>query len=413
MPDRVVLAYSGGLDTSVCLYWLREEYGYEVHTLTLDLGAQPDLEAARQRAKAAGVTEPLIVDAREEFLRDFVFPALKANARYEGQYPLATALSRPLIARHLVEAAIARGASAVAHGCTGKGNDQVRFDVSVAALAPQLKVIAPVRDKGGKLTREEELELLQAHGLDFPMRKSSPYSTDENLWGRSIEAGALEDAWLQPPEDAYLWTKPIEATPNEPRFIEVGFEEGLPVRLDGEVVSALALVTELNRLAGEHGTGRIDHIENRLVGIKSREVYEAPAATVLLTAHEALEALTLSKEQMRFKASVAQQYADLVYNGLWFTAHREDLQAYVDSTQRYVTGTVRVRLHKGNATVVGRRSPYALYQESLATYSAGDTYDHAAAAGFIRIWGLPVRTQTQQQRKGRQNPPSSSGRGSG
>ena len=413
MPDRVVLAYSGGLDTSVCLYWLREEYGYEVHTLTLDLGAQPDLEAARQRAKAAGVAEPLIVDAREEFLRDFVFPALKANARYEGQYPLATALSRPLIARHLVEAAIARGASAVAHGCTGKGNDQVRFDVSVAALAPQLKVIAPVRDKGGKLTREEELELLQAHGLDFPMRKSSPYSTDENLWGRSIEAGALEDAWLQPPEDAYLWTKPIEATPNEPRFIEVGFEEGLPVRLDGEVVSALALVTELNRLAGEHGTGRIDHIENRLVGIKSREVYEAPAATVLLTAHEALEALTLSKEQMRFKASVAQQYADLVYNGLWFTAHREDLQAYVDSTQRYVTGTVRVRLHKGNATVVGRRSPYGLYQESLATYSAGDTYDHAAAAGFIRIWGLPVRTQTQQQRKGRQSPPSPSGRGSG
>jgi len=299
-----------------------------------------------------------------------------------------------------VEAALARGASAVAHGCTGKGNDQVRFDVSVAALAPQLKVIAPVRDKGGKLTREEELELLHTHGLDFPMRKSSPYSTDENLWGRSIEAGVLEDAWLQPPEDAYLWTKPIEATPETPRFIEISFAEGLPAGLDGEVVSGLALVTELNRLAGEHGIGRIDHIENRLVGIKSREVYEAPAATVLLTAHEALEALTLSKEQMRFKAIVAQQYADLVYNGLWFTAHREDLQAYVDSTQRYVTGTVRVRLHKGNATVVGRRSPYALYQESLATYSAGDTYDHAAAEGFIRIWGLPVRTQTERQRKG-------------
>ena len=310
--------------------------------------------------------------------------------------PLATALGRPLIAHCLIEAAREEGAYAVAHGCTGKGNDQVRLDVGVAALAPDLKIIAPIREWG--MSRDEEIEYARRHNVPVPLGKG-PYSVDENLWGRSIEAGDLEDPWQEPPEAAFAWTTPVDSTPSEPADLEIGFEQGLPVSMDGEEMKGVDLVRHLNHLAGEHGVGRIDHIENRLVGIKSREVYEAPAAVVLHTAHKALEAITLSKEQLRLKAQIAVEYADVVYNGLWYAHHRRDLDAYVRSTQRHVSGTVRLRLHKGNCSVVGRKSPYALYSHDLATYDREDKFDHRASEGFISIFGLPLRTQAQVQRK--------------
>ena len=391
--DKIVLAYSGGLDTSVAVPWLQEEYGVEVVTLTIDLG-MVDLEAIRERAMQVGAAKALTVDGRETLVKEFLFPALQAGAIYEEQYPLATALGRPLIARCLVEAARAEGAYAVAHGCTGKGNDQVRIDVGVAALAPELKVIAPIRDWG--MSREDEIEYGQARNLPINPGKSR-FSVDENLWGRSAEAGELEDPWREPPEDAYAWTNPVSQTPDMPAYLEIHFEQGIPTAVDGESMSGVDLIRHLNALAGEHGVGRVDHVENRLVGIKSREVYETPAAVVLHTAHKALETLTLSKEQSRAKARIAQEYADMVYNGLWFTRHRQDLDAYVRSAQRYVTGDIRMRLHKGVATVVGRSAPQALYQYQLATYDREDQFDHAAAAGFINIYGLPVRTQNQAQ----------------
>ncbi|MBI2887892.1 MAG: argininosuccinate synthase [Chloroflexi bacterium] len=394
--DKVVLAYSGGLDTSVIIRWLMDNLRCQVITLTIDLGNQPKLEEIRARALEIGAAKALVVDARELFVRHFVWPALRAGAVYEGQYPLATALGRPLIAKLLVDAAREEGATAVAHGCTGKGNDQVRFDLSVGALAPDLRVIAPVREWELK-TREEEIAYAQRHGIPVPVTRESPYSTDENLWGRSIESGVLEDAWQEPPEDVYLWTRPVTDTPAAAAQVEIEFREGVPVALDGQELESLALIDRLNRLAGEHGVGRIDHLENRLVGIKSREIYEAPAATVLLQAHRALEQMTLSKDQVRLKERVAQEYADLIYNGLWFTAHHQDLAAYVASTQRHVTGTVRLRLHRGAATVVGRRSPESLYDKSLATYETGDVFDQKAAVGFIYVWGLPVRVQAQAQ----------------
>jgi argininosuccinate synthase len=391
--DKIVLAYSGGLDTSVAVPWLKEKYDADIVTLTIDLG-MVDLEAIRRRALAVGAAKALTVDGKEALVKEFLFPALQAGAIYEEQYPLATALGRPLIARYLVEAARAEGAYAVAHGCTGKGNDQVRIEVSAAALAPELKVIAPIRDWG--MSREDEIEYARAR--DLPISPSrSRFSVDENLWGRSAEAGELEDPGLEPPEEAYDWTKPVSETPNEPTYLEVYFEQGIPTAIDGESMSGPDLIRHLNTVAGIHGVGRIDHVENRLVGIKSREVYEAPAAVVLHAAHKALEAMTLSKDQARTKARIAQEYADVVYNGLWFTAHRQDLDAYIRSTQRYVTGQVRVRLHKGACTVVGRSAPHALYQHQLATYDRGDQYDHAAAEGFISIYGLPVRTQNQAQ----------------
>ena len=391
--DKIVLAYSGGLDTSVAVPWLQEEYGVDVVTLTIDLG-MVDLEAIRERAMQVGAAKALTVDGRETLVREFLFPALQAGAIYEEQYPLATALGRPLIARCLVDAARAEGAYAVAHGCTGKGNDQVRIDVGVAALAPELKVIAPIRDWG--MSREDEIEYGQARNLPINPGKSR-FSVDENLWGRSAEAGELEDPWREPPEDAYVWTNPVSQTPDTPAYLEIHFEQGIPTAVDGERMAGVDLIRHLNALAGEHGVGRVDHVENRLVGIKSREVYETPAAVVLHTAHKALETLTLSKEQARAKARIAQEYADMVYNGLWFTRHRQDLDAYVRSSQRYVTGDIRMRLHKGVATVVGRSAPQALYQYQLATYDREDQFDHAAAAGFINIYGLPVRTQNQAQ----------------
>jgi len=397
MADKVVLAYSGGLDTSVAIKWLEEKYDLNVITLTVDIGNVPDLEAIRQKALKIGAIKAIVVDAKETFIKSFVFPALQADAVYEGQYPLATALGRPLIAQLLVETAKKEGAKVVAHGCTGKGNDQVRIDVSVAALAPELKVIAPARE--WKMTREQTIEYAQTHNIPVPITKTSPYSIDQNLWGRSIECGVLDDTWNEPPEDVFLWTKSLEKTPAKPVYLEIGFEKGVPVSLDGQKLEPVALVQKVHDLAGQHGIGRIDHVENRLVGIKSREVYEAPAAVVLLKAHQALEDLVLAKEQLRFKAKVAAEYADLIYNGLWFTSMRQDLAAYVESTQRYVTGTVRVRLFKGNCQVVGRKSPYSLYDYSLATYDKADAFDQSASPGFIYIWGLPVRTQANVQRQ--------------
>ena len=395
MADKIVLAYSGGLDTSVAIRWLQEQYGADIATLTMDLGGQVDLEAARQRALDIGAVRADVMDAREEFVRDYVWPALRAGAIYEGVYPLATALGRPLIAKHLVRIAQEEGASGIAHGCTGKGNDQVRFDVSAAALAPSIKVVAPAREWG--MSRDDEIAYAQERNIPLDLNKRSSYSVDENLWGRSIEAGDLEDPWVEPPEEAYAWTVSVAAAPDEPRSVEIRFEQGVPVAMDGEELGGVALIELLNEAAGAHGVGRIDHVENRLVGIKSREVYEAPAGIVLHLAHRALEQMCLSKEQSRFKERLAQEYADLVYNGLWFTAHRRDLDAYVLSTQRHVNGTVRVRLHKGSATVTGRESTEALYRHDLATYDAGDTFDHQASVGFISVFGLPVRTQARVQ----------------
>ncbi len=395
MADKIVLAYSGGLDTSVAIRWLQEQYGVDIATLTMDLGGQVDLEAARQRALDIGAIRADVMDAREEFVRDYVWPALRAGAIYEGVYPLATALGRPLIAKHLVRIAQEEEALGIAHGCTGKGNDQVRFDVSAGALAPSLKVVAPAREWG--MTRDDEIAYAKERDIELDLNKRSSYSTDENLWGRSIEAGDLEDPWMEPPEEAYAWTVSVAAAPDEARYVEIRFAEGVPVAIDGEELNGVALIELLNEVAGAHGVGRIDHIENRLVGIKSREVYEAPAGTVLHLAHRALEQMCLTKEQSRFKERLAQEYADLVYNGLWFTAHRRDLDAYVLSTQRHVNGTVRVRLHKGSATVTGRESAEALYRHDLATYDAGDTFDHQASVGFISVFGLPVRTQARVQ----------------
>ncbi|PIP48098.1 MAG: argininosuccinate synthase [Chloroflexi bacterium CG07_land_8_20_14_0_80_45_17] len=395
MMDKAVLAYSGGLDTSVAIKWLKERYNLKVITLTADIGGYSNLEAIRQKALDIGAIKALVMDAKETFIKSFVFPALQADALYEGQYPLATALGRPLIAQLLVDTAKKEGATIVAHGCTGKGNDQVRFDVSIAALAPELKVIAPARE--WNMTREQTIAYAQDHNIPVPATTASPYSVDENLWGRSIECGALEDPWSEPPKDVFAWTRSLEETPGQPSYLEIGFEKGIPVSLDDEELDGVTLVQRIHELAAEHGIGRIDHVENRLVGIKSREVYEAPAATVLLKAHQALEDLVLTKEQLRFKAKVVSEYADLIYNGLWFTGLRQDLAAYVQSSQRYVTGIVKVKLHKGNCRIVGRKSPYSLYNFSLATYDKGDVFDQSASPGFIHIWGLPVRTQARVQ----------------
>ena len=390
---KIVLAYSGGLDTSVAVPWLRENYDADVITCTIDLG-MVDLETIRQRAYAVGASDAVTVDGRDTLVREFLWPALQAGAIYEGQYPLATALGRPLIARYLAEVARQYDADAVAHGCTGKGNDQVRIEVGVATLAPGVQLIAPIREWG--MNREDEVEYARQRSLPIAP-SNNKYSTDENLWGRSAEAGALEDPWTEPPEDAYEWTTSPAAAPTEPAYVEVRFEQGIPVAVDGERMAGVDLIGHLNRLAGVHGVGRIDHLENRLVGIKSREVYESPAAVLLHGAHRALETLTLSREQSRFKERVAQEYAELVYNGLWYTAHRRDLDAYVSSTQRYVTGTARVRLHKGSCVVAGRAADQPLYDYGLATYDRADAFDHTAAPGFIDIYGLGPRTQRQRQ----------------
>ncbi len=396
MADKIVLAFSGGLDTSVAAHWLRSERGYDVYCLTVDLGNLGDLDTIRERGREAGAAEVDIVDARDDFLRYFVFPALQAGVVYEGRYPLATALGRPLIAKLLVDKAREVGATAVAHGCTGKGNDQVRLDVGVQTLAPDLTIVGTTREHS--VSRDEALAYAAEHGISVRQTAASPYSTDENLWGRSIEAGVLEDPWQEPPADVYEWTKPLDQTPAQPAVIEIRFEEGVPVALDGERMDPTPLVQRLSDLAGEHGIGRIDMVENRLVGIKSREIYEAPAAVVLLEAHRILEELTLTKQQTRFKGLVAQEYADLVYNGLWFSAHHRDLAEYVASTQRHVTGDVRLRLWHGTVMVMGRRAERSLYSEALATYNKeGDLFDQSHAQGFIRLHGLQAQVQAQRQ----------------
>ena len=395
MAEKIVLAYSGGLDTTVATRWLQEERGYEVHCLTVDLGKLPDIESAKRRGAEAGAVTVDVIDAKQDFLRHFVFPALQANLVYERAYPLATALGRPLIAKLLVDKAHEIGATAIAHGCTGKGNDQVRLDVGVQTLAPELTIVGTMRET--QMSRDEALRYAAKHNLTVHQTAESPYSVDENLWGRSIESGVLEDPWVAPPEEVYLWTKPLDQTPDTPTVVEISFEEGIPVALDGEATDPVALVQRLSDLGGEHGIGRIDMVENRLVGIKSREIYEAPAAVILLDAHRALEQLTLSKQQQRWKDQVAIEYADLVYNGLWFTAHHRDLSTYVRSTQRHVTGDVRMRLWRGTHTVLGRRAERSLYSEALATYGDNDQFDQSHAQGFIKLHGLAAQVQAHRQ----------------
>jgi argininosuccinate synthase len=396
MTDKVVLAYSGGLDTSVAVKWLADKYKMDVVAFTVDIGGVADLEKIKEKALKVGAVNAIVTDARKEFVEQYVYPAIQANVLYEGQYPLATALGRPLMAKLQVDVARKEGAVAVAHGSTGKGNDQVRFDVSVNALTPDLKIIAPAREWG--MTREETIAYAEKYNIPIPITVSSPYSIDENLYGRSIECGVLEDPWVEPPDDAFKWTKSIKDTPDEPEYLELTFEKGIPVRLNGETLDGIAMIQRLNELAGKNGFGRIDHIESRLVGIKSREIYEAPAGLLIIKAHKALENMTLSKEQLRLKERISTEYADLIYNGLWFTAHRNDLEAYIASTQRYVTGTIRIKLHKGTCMVVGRKSPFSLYDLSLATYDKGDIFDQSASPGFIHIWGLPARIQTKLQK---------------
>ncbi|HEY1380439.1 MAG TPA: argininosuccinate synthase [Gemmataceae bacterium] len=393
--DKVILAYSGGLDTSVMVPWIGEKYNLDVVTFTVDLGQGEDIQAIKQKATKTGAVDAIAIDARNLFVDHFVFPALMAGAMYEWKYPLATALGRPLIAKLMVDAAHEHHAKAVAHGCTGKGNDQVRFDVTFQTLDPSLKIIAPVRE--WSMTRPAALEYARKHNIPVEAKPESPYSIDQNLWGRSCEAGVLEDPWDEPPEEAYAWTTNPAKAPNEPQYVEIEFAHGVPVALDGQKLDGVPLIEKLNQIGGKHGIGRIDHVENRLVGIKSRELYEAPAAIILHDAHRELESLCLSKQAVRFKTLVSQEYADLIYNGLWFSGFHQDLFAFVASNQRFVSGLVRVKLFKGKATVVGRKSEHSLYSKKLATYDEGSDYDQSAAQGFIKIHGLSQQTQARLQ----------------
>jgi argininosuccinate synthase len=395
MAEKVVLAYSGGLDTSVLVKWLQEKYGFDVIAVNIDVGNEKDFTTVRQKALDIGAIESVVIDAKELFIKYFVFPALQADAIYEGQYPLATALTRPLMAKLLVDKARESKATTIVHGCTGKGNDQVRFEVSINALAPDIKILAPARE--WKMTREEAIAYAKEHNIPIPVTVSSPYSIDECLWGKAIECGTLEDPWQEPPEDAFTMTVSSDKAPDKPQYIEIRFEKGVPVSIDSEEMDGVTLVTRMNDITGKHGIGRIDHIEDRVVGIKSREIYEAPAATVLLQAHLALEAMTMSKGQLDFKQKVAREMSDLIYGGLWFSQLNRDLSAYVLSSQRYVTGEVRLKLYKGHSTVVGRKAPKSLYNLSLATYDVGDKFDQSASAGFIHLWGLPLKNQAQVQ----------------
>jgi argininosuccinate synthase len=387
MVERVILAYSGGLDTSVAIPWIKEKYGAEVITFTADVGQGDDFQAIELKALKAGAIKHHYVDLKDEFAKNYAFAGIKANVLYEGKYPLSTALARPLIVEKLVEVARKEKASAVAHGCTGKGNDQVRFDVGVKSLSPDLRIIAPIRE--WNMTRAEEIKYANQKGIPVPVTLESPYSIDQNLFGRSVESGILENASLEPPADAYEWTVPPEKAPDEPEYLEIEFDQGRPVALNGNPLSPAKLIESLNAIAGRHGIGRIDHLEDRLVGIKSREVYECPAAIVLLDAHHDLEKCVLTKHELYFKQHVEQQWAFLVYTGLWYDPLREDLDAFIEKTQERVTGVVRLKLYKGLAIVVGRSSPISLYDANLATYEKGSRFDQGWSVGFIQIWGLP------------------------
>lgn len=393
---KIVLAYSGGLDTSVAIRWLNEKYSYDVIALAIDVGQGKELEEVQQKALSIGAIESIVIDAKKEFADSFIAPALKANAIYENKYPLATALARPLIAKHLVEQARKFGASAIAHGSTAKGNDQVRFDVSVKVLAPELDIVAPAREWG--MTREESIAYAKSHDIAIPITVESPFSIDQNLWGRSVECGELEDPWIEPPEEAFSWTKSTDEAPNMPEYIEIGFSHGVPRCINGQDMEMTNLVEQLNNIGGKHGIGRIDMLENRLVGIKSREIYEAPAADILIKAHRELEALVLTKDVAHFKQPIEQQYAQMIYDGKWFSPLREALDGFVTESQKRVNGTVRLKLYKSQAIVAGRKSQNSLYDRSLATYETGDSFRHDSAVGFIDIWGLPLRVWAQQEK---------------
>jgi argininosuccinate synthase len=395
MTKKVILAYSGGLDTSVAIPWLKDK-GYEVIALCLDLGEGKDLPFIQSKALTIGAKESIVLDVQKEFAEQYALLALQSHALYEGKYPLISALSRPLIAKKLVETAEQYGATAVAHGCTGKGNDQVRFEVSIAALAPDLEILAPVRE--WSWSREEEIQYAKTHNIPIPIGKENPFSIDQNLWGRSNECGILEDPWAAPPEEAYELTVSIEDAPNKAQVVEIGFEKGVPVSLDGSFLPLDKLIHQLNEIGGAHGVGRIDHVENRLVGIKSREVYECPAAITLIKAHKELEDLTLVKEVAHFKPVIEKKIAELIYEGLWFSRLNDSLKAFLDETQVFVTGTVRVKFIKGHAIIEGRKSPYSLYDEKLATYTSDDVFDHGAAKGFISLWGLPTKVSSMVQK---------------
>ena len=395
---RAVLAYSGGVDTSVCIPYLLNEWGVEeVITFAADLGQGDELEPIRQKALDSGASQSIVGNLIEPFIVDFAFPAIRANALYEGRYPLSTALARPLIARRLVEIAREVGADAVAHGCTGKGNDQVRFDVAIGALAPELKVLAPAREWG--MSREQTIAYGERCGIPAPVSKSSPYSIDLNLLGRSIEAGSLEDPSVEPPEEIYALTCAVDSAPATPQFVEIGFEQGNPVSIDGVRLDPVALIRQANALAGRHGFGRLDMVENRVVGIKSREIYETPGLLLLIQAHQELESLTLAADVQRTKRQLEMQWADLVYQGLWYGPLKQALDGFIDRTQLTVSGSVRIKLYRGNATVVGRSSASdSLYVPDMATYGAEDQFDHRAAEGFIYVWGLPTRLWASRQR---------------
>lgn len=390
--EKVVLAYSGGLDTSVAISWLKEK-GYDVVACCLDVGEGKDLDFIKDKAIKVGACTSYVIDAKEEFAKEFALVALQAHALYEGKYPLVSALSRPLIAKKLVEVAEKENAVAVAHGCTGKGNDQVRFEVSIQALNPNLKVLAPVRE--WSWSREEEIQYAKENNIPIPINLDSPYSIDQNLWGRSNECGVLEDPWAAPPEGAYDLTCPLENTPDVPDMVEIIFNEGVPVALNGKEYPLSQLILTLNEMAGKHGVGRIDHVENRLVGIKSREIYECPGAITLIKAHKELEDLTMVKELAHFKPVIEKKLTELIYEGLWFSPLKDSLLAFLKQSQSHVTGIVRVKLFKGHAIVEGRKSAYSLYDENLATYTSADEFDHASAVGFINLWGLPTKVNSQ------------------
>ena len=404
---KVVLAYSGGLDTSVIIPWLKETYGCRVVAVVADVGQDEDFPAIRQKALSSGADAAHVVDVKAEFATGFLFPALRANAIYEGQYLLGTALARPLIAKVQVEAALAEGADAVAHGCTGKGNDQVRFELAYQALAPQLRVIAPWREWSMR-SREDEIAYAARHGIPVSVTKARPYSVDVNLWHRSAEAGVLEDPWQEPPEDVWALTVSSAQAPQQAAYVEVSFKEGVPVALDGIAQDAVTLIRALNRLGGAHGVGRVDMVENRLVGIKVRGVYETPGGTILSTAHRALETITVDRETQHYATLLAPRYAELIYNGQWYSPLRQAIDGFVDIAQRTVTGTVRLKLYKGVCTAVGRTSPHSLYQQDLATFGEDAVYNQKDAEGFIRLWGLPARVfaqvNPQRMRQGLRHP---------
>lgn len=394
--EKVVLAYSGGLDTSVEIAWLKNK-GYDVIACCVDVGEGKDLEAIKQKGLAVGAVESIVIDAKEEFASEYCLTALQGHAYYENKYPVVSALSRPLIVKHLVAIAKEYGATAIAHGCTGKGNDQVRFEVGIHALAPEMKIEDPIREV--HWSREEEIDYAKKNGIPVPINKKSPYSIDENLWGRANECGILEDPWQAAPADAYSRTNALEDTPDEADVIEITFEQGVPTKLDGEELPLAQLIMKLDKIAGKHGIGRIDHVENRLVGIKSREVYECPAATVLMKAHKDIEDITLEREMAHFKPLIEKQIADMIYNALWFSPLMKALQAFLKESQKDVNGVVRVKLFKGNVICEGRKSPNSLYDEKLATYTSADEFDQEAAAGFIKLYGLPQQVYAQVHQK--------------